>query len=547
MKNFSKKEIILRNIIERRGKLSFIKQKGNNMASKEEIRNNSRLNSTPKAISKNNNNNCNGLNLLRMDYDRNIDVSMGILIVNYNNLNYTKNCIDGLLKQINKNFKIYLYDQNSIEPNTGKYLNECEAMGITVIRNTSNVPLNHLWNNFKNICSLKYLCFLNNDIELSNMFVDDTIMILETNNEVGVVIHSTNMLNNVMSENTLRYSILNPPYYQGWDFTLRRELMPELNPNMLIFGGDDYIFAKIVNSGYKIALAYSSPIIHFKEKTRVMISDIRAIQTNDAKIFFESLKNENLQQIDCTINSPHCNKFPPQGIKLLQNKKCVYTAMIGDYDNIVPCASGKKEGWDYICFTDNKNIKSDFWRVVYVENLIVDEIKNIKLARQIKTSFYSYLSSYEYILWIDARITISMDIDEYLVRLNDNDILFMKHPDANSILEELERMLPGKIETVEMCKKIKTRYESFGYKYDNGLIASGAMLIRNNERTIKFFKEWWNEINNFSHRDQLSANFVLWRNPELKYEIVDGYYNNSRVERTMFTQLRRKTKPFRYE
>jgi hypothetical protein len=221
--------------------------------------------------------------------------------------------------------------------------------------------------------------------------------------------------------------------------------------------------------------------------------------------------------------------------------------MIGDYDNIVPCASGKKEGWDYICFTDNKNIKSDFWRVVYVENLIVDEIKNIKLARQIKTSFYSYLSSYEYILWIDARITISMDIDEYLVRLNDNDILFMKHPDANSILEELERMLPGKIETVEMCKKIKTRYESFGYKYDNGLIASGAMLIRNNERTIKFFKEWWNEINNFSHRDQLSANFVLWRNPELKYEIVDGYYNNSRVERTMFTQLRRKTKPFRYE
>jgi hypothetical protein len=117
----------------------------------------------------------------------------------------------------------------------------------------------------------------------------------------------------------------------------------------------------------------------------------------------------------------------------------------------------------------------------------------------------------------------------------------LKHPDASNILQEFDRVVRGKIEKREMINNIKQRYAEFGYNYDNGLISSGVMLFKNNEKTIKFFTEWWYEIKNYSHRDQLSGNFVLWRNSDIKYIMLLGMINK------YFKQLPRNTQAFRYE
>lgn len=481
------------------------------------------------------------LKQLTLVYHKHVCNMVGVLIVNLNNLQLTKNCINSLKKQLNTNFNIYLFDQNSDEIDTGEYLNNCEKEGISVYRNSENVPLNHLWNNFKNICDNKYLCFLNNDVVLSNTFIDDTIKILNIEPTVGAVIHVTNNPKYLQAKNNLEYKIFTEkPLYQGWDFTIRKSIMPEIPKTLQIFGGDDYIFAKINNLGHKIAIAYSSPIIHYKEKTRTKILNIGAIQKKDAKIFGQLISSEGLLQIDSTMNHGISYKFPQPDVQLTQNKNCVFTAIIGDYDGLVNTEYQKLPNWDYICFTDNSNIKSDFWRVIYVQNNIKDYLHNVKLARFFKTNFMKHLSSYENLMWIDARITLINNINEYLNNLNDNDIVFLKHPSARSISEEFKRVL-GSIEKVEMIEKIRNRYTELGYKYDNGLISSGVMLFRNNNKIIKFFNEWWYEIENYSHRDQLSANFVLWRNPEIKYVMLSGMINK------YFKQLKRNTEPFRYE
>jgi hypothetical protein len=241
------------------------------------------------------------------------------------------------------------------------------------------------------------------------------------------------------------------------------------------------------------------------------------------------------------MNCGLCNRYPPNNIKLTQNKNCLYTAIIGDYDDIPELEFGYSDNWDYICFTDNINIKSDDWRVVYIENSNNDFVGNIKLARYFKTNYFNYLSSYENIIWMDARITITGDLNNYLLKQKNNDIVFLKHPDASNIKEEMNRVLSGNIETVDMINKITERYSEFGYGYDNGLISSGVMLIKNNEKTKKFYFDWWNEIKEFSHRDQLSGNFALFINPEIKYEMLPNILNCE-----YFKQLPRKTKPFRF-
>lgn len=467
---------------------------------------------------------------------------VGILIVNLNNIELTKKCINSLKKQTNKNFKIFLVDQNSDEIDTDVFLNECHMYNdIIVYKNHTNIPLNHVWNNFKYICDYEYLCYLNNDVIVSSNFIDDTINVLDNNKEIGVVIHVTNNTNYCQSSNVLNYTIPAPARYQGWDFTIKRELYPTIPEELLIFGGDDYIFAKLNTNNVKIGLIYSSPIIHFKEKTRCNIPNIRDIQIKDANNFWNIAKNENLVVAISTMDDNICFKYPPPNFQLKQNKKCVYTACIGDYDYLSPI-NNKLDDWDYFCFTDNLNLKSNEWKIIYVENNDNILYNNTKKARYFKTNYHKYLSSYEIILWIDCRIIISCDINEYMQHLDmDTDIVFVKHYDANSINEEFERVLSCKLETVEMINNIKKRYSIFNYKYDNGLMSSGILLYKNNEKICKFFNDWWYEIANYSLRDQLSCSFVLWRNKDVKYKYLSNILGDK------FKQNKRRKKRLNYE
>ena len=119
-------------------------------------------------------------------------------------------------------------------------------------------------------------------------------------------------------------------------------------------------------------------------------------------------------------------------------------------------------------------------------------------------------------------------------------MILMEHGTNKNILEEMNSVILGKLETIEMINKIKKRYSEIGYKYNNGLIKSGVMLFNNNEKTTHFFKDWWDEINNYSHRDQLSANYVLWKHKNIKYELNDLLNNK------FFKQTKRISKRLKF-
>lgn len=454
-----------------------------------------------------------------------------ILIVNYNNLEYTKNCILDLGGQINKNFSIYLVDQNSNEEGTADYLKSIEhCKHIKIFKNDSNVDLNRVWNWFYKNSKSKYLCFLNNDIRLTNNFTDDIFNIFNLESNVGIVIHVTNNLKYVKSEFKLNYEILSPPLYQGWDFCIRRECYVEIPEVLRIFGGDDLIFAHVNGLGYKIALTYSSPIIHYKEKTRIKFkSSIDDIQRKDSIYFLNELQKRKLNAINLTVSTNKCNKYPPDKINLQQNKNCIFTTIINNYDNLPNLKVKKEENWDYICFTDDENLKSDIWKVIYVKNDNIEILENHKLSRYYKTNFYNYLSSYDNLLYIDARMDIVNNINNYLNELSNNDFVFLKHPISKNIKEEMKTLLDLQLEKREVIHEIESRYDKLKYKYDNGLYAGGILLFKNNKKTVDFFKDWWCEIKNYSHRDQLSLNFILSKH-ELKIktksfnEVVTKYF-----------------------
>ena len=59
-----------------------------------------------------------------------------------------------------------------------------------------------------------------------------------------------------------------------------------------------------------------------------------------------------------------------------------------------------------------------------------------------------------------------------------------------------------------------------------GLAETNVMVIRHNENeTIELMENWWNEIYNYSHRDQLSFNLVLWKS-RIKIKYISKFLLN---------------------
>lgn len=195
-----------------------------------------------------------------------------VLVVNINNLKFTQDCIDDLLKQT-CSFDLTIVDQNSNEQGTVEWYNyiknnwsrpDCK---LNIIKNNDNIDLNQVWNTFYKTTQNKYLCFLNNDVRITDNFVSDSEKIFEIETAVGCVVHATNHPN-YTSKTQLQYKLIKGGVKQGWDFTIKRDAYNIIPNELKVYCGDDYLFELLYNNGFIIAFALSSPIIHYQGKSR---------------------------------------------------------------------------------------------------------------------------------------------------------------------------------------------------------------------------------------------------------------------------------------
>jgi hypothetical protein len=143
--------------------------------------------------------------------------------------------------------------------------------------------LNKVWNWFYENTDNDYLCFLNNDIRLTDNFVNDTITVLDLEENVGCVIHATNHPN-YNKKTDLKYAITNN-IRQGWDFTIRRICYKSIPDVLKVFYGDDYLFDNVYKMCYKSSYILSSPVIHYLSKSHQYLENKNMILSNEAKIY----------------------------------------------------------------------------------------------------------------------------------------------------------------------------------------------------------------------------------------------------------------------
>jgi hypothetical protein len=201
----------------------------------------------------------------------------------------------------------------------------------------------------------------------------------------------------------------------------------------------------------------------------------------------------------------------------MSNKNAIYAMTVGKYGSLKEPLV-KSKGWDYILYTDNKELKSDIWdiRPLFKEYESINDPKRIAMMHRLE--FYKLFegSSYENIVCVHGDVLITNDLNDFLNEYeldnNNYDVAFMWHPKRNCVYKEAKEVYNRKLDYPKLVNTVVNKYLTEGYPRNNGLFATGLIVMKNNnDNCINLFKTWSNEYVNGSRRDQLSVNYALWK------------------------------------
>ena len=126
-----------------------------------------------------------------------------------------------------------------------------------------------------------------------------------------------------------------------------------------------------------------------------------------------------------------------------------------------------------------------------------------------------YMSEYEYTIYIDGSIQIVGDLQRYINTYSkDSSLLASTHPTRQSLKDEVDAIMYYKRNTdYDVLKKQVEYYYSKGYS-DQIQMINGGFLIRSNrdEHLKKVMERWWEEVNEWTTRDQVSWGYCCWKN-----------------------------------
>ena len=186
--------------------------------------------------------------------------------------------------------------------------------------------------------------------------------------------------------------------------------------------------------------------------------------------------------------------------------------MVGGYDEIMQ-PQVVDDQFDYILFSND--IKEDRVGVWQVRSIAYTNPDNTRICRYVKTHPEDLLPEYEFSVWIDSNVVItSSKVYERAIELYHVGavIASINHLGRDCIYDEAFEVMCHRLEleriVVDWCNRLRKE----GYPKHKGLYETGIMFRKHNTTLVREANVmWWNCIEKYSKRDQLSFNYVLWK------------------------------------
>lgn len=193
-------------------------------------------------------------------------------------------------------------------------------------------------------------------------------------------------------------------------------------------------------------------------------------------------------------------------------KFAIYSALVGDYDTILQPAVVDEE-FDYFIFSNDIHTdKVGVWNILPIDYINSDPVK---IARWVKTHPDKLLPTYEATLWIDANIQInSSALYSRFHELHSNPqtlVSAIMHPRFDCIYKEMFYLILNHYEHENVILDWGHKLSKDNYPRNNGTTETGLLYRRQCDQTASMNKTWWDAIEQFSRRDQLSFYYALWK------------------------------------
>lgn len=213
-------------------------------------------------------------------------------------------------------------------------------------------------------------------------------------------------------------------------------------------------------------------------------------------------------------------------------KKAIVTCVMGGYDVLYEPIFTTPD-WDFIAVIDNEtkfqegiNPATSKWKcftdreVLAIEDMFLSPVKK---QRKIKTLLgVDYFTEYDTIIWKDGNMVVSCDLDNFLERHHKGSLSFLFHQDRNCTYEEAKAVVELKKDTFERVNKLMEFYHKEGLPKNKGMVQTGIMVKQNlSDKEKNAMRLWWEIIKKYSHRDQLSVVYSMWKNKVKWNEMKD--------------------------
>lgn len=200
-----------------------------------------------------------------------------------------------------------------------------------------------------------------------------------------------------------------------------------------------------------------------------------------------------------------------------KNKKVMYTCITGNYDPLI-LHKYIADDYDYVCFTDNEMLLAyNYYGAWKIRKLEFSKLDNTLNNRWHKTHPHMLFPDYAESIYVDGNISLNSN---YFIRAAEEknlNLVMPIHWRDDCIYKECDNVMEGIVpsggEKKENVEKMRNFLTNNNMPRHYGLNENNFLYRKhNNPSVIKIMEEWWDFIENYTKRDQLSLSYVLWKN-----------------------------------
>jgi hypothetical protein len=196
---------------------------------------------------------------------------------------------------------------------------------------------------------------------------------------------------------------------------------------------------------------------------------------------------------------------------MLAERACVYTVLFGQFEDLLEQPVAADSGTDFLCFTDDPELRSDSWQIRLVQRAIPGD--PARSSRYPKICAHRFLQDYDVSMYIDNSVLLTRSPEEILDALlpASAGLAAMAHSFRETVRDEFRAVIAAKLDAEWVCEE---QLEHYRLAYPDVLDLKplvGGVLLRRHLRAdvIEAMEVWWFNVLRYSRRDQLSFRVAL--------------------------------------